>query len=141
MIQSAAMVIEDAAVFAKLFSHICRRDQTQKLLSAFCSLRQARARGVLAAEMANVRFMTLPDADPAAIGRDDLFRQRQAQGSNALDVGGEGDASTEQWEQIRETWAYGKFFVYQDGIKNLLKGCFLLQTQKMRRTIGGFPGV
>jgi salicylate hydroxylase len=112
MVQASAMELEDAAVLAKLFSHARRRVQIPQLLSAFCSLRARRSRDVLAAERANVAFMTMPYVDPQASGRDAAFRWRAERGWNVLDSGDDNHVAAGQWEQIREMWAYGAYLVH-----------------------------
>jgi salicylate hydroxylase len=109
-IQSSAMAYEDAAVLAKLFSHLRRKDQIPGLLDAFVSLRSDRALRVLQAETDNIQFMTLPYSNPGAQMRDDMMQDMTRRGKNIF--GGPDElASAESgraiWENFCSVWTYG----------------------------------
>jgi hypothetical protein len=107
-VQAPAMALEDAAVLAKLFSHLRRRDQIPSLLGALATLRAERTRQVLAGDAANIMFTSLEyGADGVAEARDASMRALTKAGRQAIG-GDEADAdSNEQWSHIITTWAYG----------------------------------
>jgi salicylate hydroxylase len=104
-IQASAMAFEDAAVFAKLFSHMRRPDQAASLLNAFATLRADRVRKTLEADVGNIMYMMIPyGKDGAAEARDEGFRAATKAGKSIL-----GDASAqEQWDTTLATWIYGQ---------------------------------
>jgi salicylate hydroxylase len=107
-VQAPAMALEDAAVLAKLFSHLRRRDQIPSLLGALATLRAERTRQVLSGDAATIMFSSLPyGADGVAEARDASMRAMTKAGRQAV---GDDDAnpdSNEQWAHIITTWAYG----------------------------------
>ena len=97
------MGVEDAAVLAKLFSHLLNRDQIPSFLYAFEDLRQARCEATRISEMGNIYFITLPNGEQQQ-GRDDAFRQKFVQGlSPLLD---ESAGTSGVWEGIKELFGY-----------------------------------
>jgi salicylate hydroxylase len=134
-VQASAVALEDAAVFAKLFSHLRRRDQIPSLLSGFAGLRAERARLVLEADAQLIGLFAMPyDATGIAQGRDDAFRALTKAGRK---VAGEADgdaASNEQWYQTLMTWAYGLSHPRHLPAR-ADRGC--AQTQRTTRMTGG----
>jgi salicylate hydroxylase len=138
-IQSSAMSFEDAAVLAKLFSHLRRNDQIPSLLRAFVSLRAARANEVLKFEAANIQFMTMPYSEPVAKARDEGMRDMTRRGKNVF--GGEDDLASAQgggdlWETVCSTWTYGKlsFILFaRDVDTNVICRC----RRRSRQLVGG----
>ncbi|KAG1852791.1 hypothetical protein DFJ58DRAFT_790611 [Suillus subalutaceus] len=100
-LQGGAMAVEDAAVFAKLFSHLRDKDQISTFLHAFQDLREDRCASVVHTEQCNLYFQMLP-AGPQQEQRDQDMRAKTAQGESVF---GGGEAS-EQWEQLKELWGY-----------------------------------
>lgn len=104
-IQGSAMGLEDAAVLAKLFSHLKSEDQIPNFLYAFQDLRQNRCSGVLKQEMGNLMFMAMPPC-PMQEARDRSMREKHEAGLNVLGNSSGGDSNSEQWEEIKELWGY-----------------------------------
>ncbi|EAU85110.2 hypothetical protein CC1G_08083 [Coprinopsis cinerea okayama7 len=107
-IQEAAMPLEDAAVLAKLFSHIRNKDQIPTLLSAFQDLRTPRLERVLNKEIGDVMFMTLPPG-PQQDGRNAHFTARRDAGVSVFDALPGSAADEEelpQWLEIKDTFGY-----------------------------------
>ncbi|TFK50180.1 FAD/NAD(P)-binding domain-containing protein [Heliocybe sulcata] len=102
-IQGSAMGVEDAAVLAKLFSHLRSEDQIRNFLYAFQDLRQKRCSDVLKQEMGNLLFMTMPPGSMQE-ARDQSMTQKHEAGLNVL--GSDADGATEQWEEIKEIFGY-----------------------------------
>lgn len=102
-IQSACMGIEDAAVLAKLFSHLLNREQIQSFLYAFQDLRQNRCAGTRMAEMGNVYYMAMQDSDQQR-SRDQSFREKAENGLSPISSDSAGTA--EAWEGIKEMFGY-----------------------------------
>ncbi|KDQ59020.1 hypothetical protein JAAARDRAFT_127959 [Jaapia argillacea MUCL 33604] len=102
-IQGSSMALEDAAVLAKLFSHLRSEDQIESFLYAFQDLRQKRCATVRAQEMANLHFMTMP---PCAMqeARDRGMRAKYDAGLNVL-TASDGETSA-TWEEIKELFGY-----------------------------------
>lgn len=100
-LQGGAMAVEDAAVFAKLFSHLRDKDQISSFLHAFQDLREDRCASVVHTEQCNLYFQMMP-AGPQQEQRDQDMRAKTAQGENVF---GGGEAS-EQWDQLRELCCY-----------------------------------
>jgi salicylate hydroxylase len=95
------MAVEDAAVFARLFSHLRDKDQISTFLHAFQDLREDRCASVVHTEQCNLYFQMMP-AGPQQEQRDQEMRAKTAQGESVF---GGGEAS-EQWEQLKELWGY-----------------------------------
>jgi salicylate hydroxylase len=108
-LQAPAMALEDAAVLAKLFSHLRRREQIPSLLGALATLRAARARQVLGGDAVNLAFTMLRyGVDGAAEARDASMRALAKAGRPVGDDP-EDPVTKEQWEHIITTWAYGAY--------------------------------
>jgi salicylate hydroxylase len=95
------MAVEDAAVLAKLFSHLRAEDQISTFLHAFQDLREGRCASVVQSEQCNLYFQMLP-AGPQQEERDHEMRARAARGESVF---GSGEAA-EQWEQLKELFGY-----------------------------------
>ncbi|KAI6108904.1 hypothetical protein EDD16DRAFT_1694706 [Pisolithus croceorrhizus] len=89
-VQLTALGIEDAALFAKLFSHLTSEDQIPAFLHAFQDLREGRCARVLNSERCNLSFRMMPNG-PEQEERDSAMRERKL---------------TEQWDQIKELFGY-----------------------------------
>ncbi|KAG2147794.1 uncharacterized protein EDB93DRAFT_1146710 [Suillus bovinus] len=100
-LQGGAMAVEDAAVFARLFSHLRDKDQISTFLHAFQDLREDRCASVVHTEQCNLYFQMMP-AGPQQEQRDREMRAKTAQGESIF---GGGEAS-EQWDQLKELLAY-----------------------------------
>jgi salicylate hydroxylase len=96
------MGIEDAAVLAKLFSHLTSLDQIQHFLYAFQELRQSRCRNTIVSEMGNLYFMALPDGEQQE-QRNAAFREKYVRGLSPL---GNDSSASEEWEMIKELFGY-----------------------------------
>ena len=97
------MAIEDSAVLAKLFGHLVSTDQITSFLYAFQELRQGRTESTRMNEMANLRFISMPD-DAGGIQRDAHFRSQKDTGANPVED--ESSGATGLWETIKELWCY-----------------------------------
>jgi salicylate hydroxylase len=107
-IQASAMVFEDAAVFAKLFSHMRRADQAPSLIQAYAGLRAQRVPQVLQGDVSNIDHLTMPyDEGGVAKDRDQGMREATKVGKSALGGDGSDASASKQWEQILSTWGYG----------------------------------
>lgn len=107
-IQASAMVFEDAAVFAKLFSHMRRPDQVPSLLQAYAGLRAQRVRQVLEGDVSNIGYLTMAyDEGGVAKTRDENMRNATKAGKSVLGGDSSDASANEQWEQILSTWGYG----------------------------------
>ena len=95
------MAVEDAAVLAKLFSHLRSVDQIPTFLHAFQDLREDRCASVVQSEQCNLRFQMLPPG-PQQEERDREMRARTAEGESVF---GSGEPA-EQWEQLKELFGY-----------------------------------
>ncbi|KAJ8588135.1 FAD/NAD(P)-binding domain-containing protein [Rhizopogon salebrosus TDB-379] len=100
-LQGGAMAVEDAAVLAKLFSHLRAEDQISTFLHAFQDLREGRCASVVQSEQCNLYFQMLP-AGRQQEERDHEMRARAARGESVF---GSGEAA-EQWEQLKELFGY-----------------------------------
>lgn len=103
-IHDDAMALEDGAVLAKLFSHIRTEDQIPNLLYAFQDLRQPHVKTVLAQEIRDIDFMSLPDCEMQQ-GRDDSLRTKRDAGIDVM-----APSSTEeempQWAEVKFVFCY-----------------------------------
>lgn len=97
------MALEDAAVLAKLFSHLITDDQIGSFLWAFQDLRQERVENARQGELGHSFYMSMPAGDMQE-ERDRELRKRYAAGLSAMS-GGEG-GTTDQWEGIKEIFGY-----------------------------------
>ncbi|KAI6112191.1 hypothetical protein EV401DRAFT_2058917 [Pisolithus croceorrhizus] len=102
-VQLTALGIEDAALFAKLFSHLTSEDQIPAFLHAFQDLREGRCARVLNSERCNLSFRMMPNG-PEQEERDSAMRERRARGLSVFSSGG--GKLTEQWDQIKELFGY-----------------------------------
>ncbi|OAX34598.1 FAD/NAD(P)-binding domain-containing protein [Rhizopogon vinicolor AM-OR11-026] len=100
-LQGGAMAVEDAAVLAKLFSHLRTEDQISTFLHAFQDLREDRCASVVQTEQGNLCFQMLPTG-PHQEERDNEMRTKTAQGESVF---GGGEAA-EQWEHLKELFGY-----------------------------------
>src|SRR4051794_38980854 len=100
-IQNAAMAIEDGAVLAKIFSHLLREDQIPTFLYAFQDVRQERVARELQIEKFNTMFMTMPPCEQQE-QRNEGMRQLHKAGLNVM----ESPEATDQWEELKTTFAY-----------------------------------
>ncbi|KAG2336615.1 FAD/NAD(P)-binding domain-containing protein, partial [Suillus weaverae] len=100
-LQGGAMAVEDAAVFAKLFSHLRNRDQISTFLHAFQDLREDRCASVMHTEQCNLYFQMMP-AGPQQEQCNQEMRARTAQGESVFGI----TEASEQWEQLKDLWGY-----------------------------------
>ncbi|KAG1838188.1 hypothetical protein DFJ58DRAFT_814536 [Suillus subalutaceus] len=100
-LQGGAMAVEDAAVLAKLFSHLRNQDQILTVLHAFQDLREDRCASVMHTEQCNLHFQMMP-AGPQQERCNQEMRARTAQGGSVFGV----SEASEQWEQLKELWGY-----------------------------------
>ena len=98
------MAVEDAAVLAKLFSHLSDERQVQSFLYAFQELRQPRTRSVRAGEFGNIFYMTLEECAETA-RRDSGMREKAAAGGRNVLEGLAGDVSR-LWDEVRTIFGY-----------------------------------
>lgn len=98
------MAVEDAAVLAKLFSHLSEERQVRSFLYAFQELRQPRARAVRAGEFGNVFYMTPAECAETA-RRDSGMRAKAAVGGRNVLEGIAGDVSR-LWDEVRTIFGY-----------------------------------
>ena len=98
------MAVEDAAVLAKLFSHLSEERQVQSFLYAFQELRQPRTRSVRAGEFGNIFYMTLEECAGTA-RRDSGMREKAAAGGRNVLEGLAGDVSR-LWDEVRTIFGY-----------------------------------
>jgi salicylate hydroxylase len=111
-IQACPAALEDAAVFAKLFSHLRRREQIPSFLSAFTSLRAERVRRMQEADAQLFQYSLMPyDDSGLAQIRDDSFRALTKAGRMVLGQADGDAASNAQWYGTLMTWVYGQFHV------------------------------
>ncbi|KAJ7590073.1 hypothetical protein C8J56DRAFT_1048242 [Mycena floridula] len=101
-VQEYGMGVEDAAVLAKLFSHLRKKDQIEPFLHAFQDMRLERCRSVLASELQGLRYLTTPIDEEEAQA---LFRKFAA-GANMFDEGPKYDGISQMLSDIIEIWAY-----------------------------------
>ncbi|PCH37724.1 FAD/NAD(P)-binding domain-containing protein [Wolfiporia cocos MD-104 SS10] len=106
-IQGTAMVIEDAAVLAKLFSHLHSKDQISNFLYAFQDLRQKRCYEAHESELGMIMLFTMEDG-PEQEERDRSMQEKYRAGKNVFDAGDSdmGAEGGEQWTQIRTIFGY-----------------------------------
>jgi salicylate hydroxylase len=95
------MAVEDAAVLAKIFSHLRREDQISSFLYAFQDVRQERVAMMLRSETYNNIIMTLPQGEQQQL-RDEGMRRLAAQGVNVMEIG----EISEPWEDVKITFSY-----------------------------------
>ncbi|KAH7906813.1 hypothetical protein BJ138DRAFT_1161696 [Hygrophoropsis aurantiaca] len=100
-IQGAALAVEDAAVLAKIFSHLISEDQIPSFLYAFQDLREGRCASVIASEQGNLSFQMMPKS-PQQEQRDQHMRAKFDAGESPL-AGGD---AMEQWEMLKELFGY-----------------------------------
>ncbi|KAH7918240.1 FAD/NAD(P)-binding domain-containing protein [Leucogyrophana mollusca] len=100
-IQGAALAVEDAAVLAKLFSHLISEDQIPSFLYAFQDLREGRCASVIASEQGNLTFQMMPKCEQQE-QRDKHMRAKYDAGESPL-AGGD---AAEQWEMLKELFGY-----------------------------------
>jgi salicylate hydroxylase len=106
-IQAAALSIEDAAVFARLFARLRRPAQVPGLLATFGMLRAERTRLTHAADAENIAYLSLAHGAGAAEARDDKLRENLRSGRGAIGGTDPDDAGVQaQWIQILTTWGY-----------------------------------
>lgn len=103
-VQISALGVEDAAVFAKLFSHITSKEQIPMFLHAFQDIREDRCARVVHSEQRNLLFRMMPDG-PEQEERDRTMRERHAQGLSVFD-GSKGDKPAERWDTLKELFGY-----------------------------------
>ncbi|KAG1834953.1 hypothetical protein DFJ58DRAFT_868460 [Suillus subalutaceus] len=102
-LQGGAMAVEDAAVLAKLFSHLRNQDQILTFLHAFQDLREDRCASVMHTEQCNLYFQMMP-AGPQQEQYNQEMRARTAQGESVFGI----SEASEQWEQLKELWEYAE---------------------------------
>ncbi|KIM62723.1 hypothetical protein SCLCIDRAFT_1214833 [Scleroderma citrinum Foug A] len=103
-VQISALGVEDAAVFAKLFSHITSKEQIPTFLHAFQDIREDRCARVIHSEQRNLLFRMMPDG-PEQEERDRIMRERHAQGLGVFD-GNTSDKPAERWDSLKELFGY-----------------------------------
>ena len=102
------MALEDAAVLAKLFSHLSAPDQIGSLLWAFQDLRQERVESAIEGEMGHNFYMAMP-AGEMQRERDKELRSKYRAGKSAMSGGDQGedeDGTSTQWEGIKALMGY-----------------------------------
>ncbi|KZT09779.1 FAD/NAD(P)-binding domain-containing protein [Laetiporus sulphureus 93-53] len=105
-IQGAAMALEDAAVLAKLFSHLTRHEQIESFLCAFQDIRQKRCEVARQSEVGLLALVTMEDG-PEQEARDKTMQTRYRAGKNVFDSeDGENGVESEQWVEIRTIFGY-----------------------------------
>ncbi|KAG6861635.1 hypothetical protein C0995_014074 [Termitomyces sp. Mi166 len=103
-VQSAAMTIEDAAVLAKLFSHLRKADQITTFLCAFQELRQPRCDSVTTKEASILMYMTMKQGE-AQQQRDDAMRAKRDAGRGILEATEEVEEPPE-WVEVKNVFGY-----------------------------------
>ncbi|KAL4066712.1 hypothetical protein V8B97DRAFT_2022535 [Scleroderma yunnanense] len=103
-VQPTALCIEDAAVFAKLFSHITSETQIPTFLHAFQDLREDRCESVLHSEQRNVFFRMMPNG-PEQEDRDRIMRDRHSQGLGVFDSS-IADKPEVRWDSLKALFGY-----------------------------------
>jgi salicylate hydroxylase len=98
---ACAIGVEDAAVLAKIFSHLLREDQIPTFLYAFQDLRQKRLAMFKRNDMNNITYMNLPTCELQK-QRDHDMRMNELEGKNALEMG----QSMEFWEELKDIFTY-----------------------------------
>lgn len=101
------MALEDAAVLAKLFSHLSAPDQIGSLLWAFQDLRQKRVESAIEGEMGHNFYMAM-QAGEMQEERDKELRSKYRVGKSAMSSVGddEEDGTSAQWEGIKALMGY-----------------------------------
>ncbi|GBE88413.1 hypothetical protein SCP_1302280 [Sparassis crispa] len=100
-IQRGAMGIEDAAVLAKLFSHLRSKNEIASFLHAFQGLRRPRILHLRVGAMRNVLFSLLEDGE-AQQARDQAMREKYKSGNPVLD----NLKDSSEWDELRATFGY-----------------------------------
>ncbi|KAG5640234.1 hypothetical protein DXG03_009737 [Asterophora parasitica] len=103
-IQAIAMTIEDAAVLAKLFSHLRTEEQISSFLWAFQDLRQPRCNSVMQKEVGMMWYLTMPEGEQQRM-RDETMRAKHDAGLGVLQASDESEESPE-WVEVKEVFAY-----------------------------------
>ncbi|KAF5379818.1 hypothetical protein D9615_005791 [Tricholomella constricta] len=103
-VQATALTVEDAAVLAKLFSHLRTEDQIGSFLWAFQDLRQPRCNAVMAKEAGIMYYMTMPPGEQQQL-RDETMRAKRDAGIGILQASDEAEESPE-WAEIKEVFGY-----------------------------------
>lgn len=127
--QLTALGIEDAAVFAKLFSHLMSEDQISTFLRAFQDLREARCTRVLESEQRSLISRMMPDS-PEQEERDNIMRERHSRGLGVLGSGG--GKLAEQWDEVKELFGYNA----EDEADDWWVNWGLLRERAKQRSIG-----
>ncbi|KNZ80175.1 6-hydroxynicotinate 3-monooxygenase, partial [Termitomyces sp. J132] len=104
-LQSTAMTIEDAAVLAKLFSHLRQRDQITTFLWAFQELRQPRCDSVTTKEAGIILCMTMEQSEVQQ-QRDDVTRAKRDMGKGILGGDGEDSPESPEWVEVKDVFGY-----------------------------------
>ncbi|KAG5342352.1 hypothetical protein C0989_002825 [Termitomyces sp. Mn162] len=104
-LQSTAMTIEDAAVLAKLFSHLRQRDQITTFLWAFQELRQPRCDSVTTKEAGIILCMTMEQSEVQQ-QRDDVMRAKRDMGKGILGGDGEDSPESPEWVEVKDVFGY-----------------------------------
>jgi salicylate hydroxylase len=99
------MALEDAAVLAKLFSHLLNYEQIQSFLHAFQDLRQQRCYVTREKELEQILFLSLPDGEQQRM-RDAAFKERAALGLSPVLIPNEVTTMGSNWESIKELFCY-----------------------------------
>ncbi|KAK7020830.1 6-hydroxynicotinate 3-monooxygenase [Favolaschia claudopus] len=99
--QQYAMGLEDAAVLAKLFSHLATDSQITDFLYAFQELRQPRAQAVLTSETGVIHYMGMPNC-PDQEARDQAMQEKHKAGGDLFS----GDDESAEWAEIKTVFGY-----------------------------------
>ncbi|KAF8872574.1 hypothetical protein BD779DRAFT_331964 [Infundibulicybe gibba] len=103
-IQESAMIVEDGAVLAKLFSHLRSEDQIASFLWAFEDLRKPRCDMVHKKELGDIYFMTMGPGEVQEY-RDSSMRAKRDAGLSPLSASDELE-ETPEWSQMKEVFGY-----------------------------------
>ncbi|KAK6991553.1 6-hydroxynicotinate 3-monooxygenase [Favolaschia claudopus] len=99
--QQYAMGLEDAAVLAKLFSHLATDSQITDFLYAFQELRQTRAQAVLTSETRVIHYMGMPNC-PDQEARDRAMQAKHKAGVHLFS----GEDESAEWAEIKTVFGY-----------------------------------
>ncbi|KAK7034888.1 6-hydroxynicotinate 3-monooxygenase [Favolaschia claudopus] len=99
--QQYATGLEDAAVLAKLFSHLATDSQITDFLYVFQELRQTRAQAVLTSETRVIHYMGMPNC-PDQEARDRAMQAKHKAGVHLFS----GEDESAEWAEIKTVFGY-----------------------------------